>query len=225
MARTDESIKKLLKNKENFADLFNATIFRGKQVILPVLSVVFYYGEKEWDAGTCIHDLIKWPEDSELKDIIPNYKMNLIWVYGIEDIDKFTTDLQYILYLLRYKQDEMQLKDYINKNDEKLKHMGQDSQNAVIALMGNNVLQDVKKEEGAIQMGSKALDAIHERGIKQGQALSQIALMQRKIKRGDSLSKIAEDLLEDEQDVENLYKLIKEHAEATEEEIYKMITR
>ena len=46
MARTDESIKKLLKNKENFADLFNATIFRGKQVILTVLSVVFYYGYK-----------------------------------------------------------------------------------------------------------------------------------------------------------------------------------
>lgn len=33
MARTDEPIKKLFKNKENFADLFNATIFHGKQVI------------------------------------------------------------------------------------------------------------------------------------------------------------------------------------------------
>lgn len=33
MARTDEPIKKLFKNKENFADLFNATIFHGKQII------------------------------------------------------------------------------------------------------------------------------------------------------------------------------------------------
>ena len=33
MARTDEPIKKLFKNKENFADLFNATIFQGEQVI------------------------------------------------------------------------------------------------------------------------------------------------------------------------------------------------
>lgn len=33
MARTDEPIKKLFKNKENFADLFNATLFHGKQVI------------------------------------------------------------------------------------------------------------------------------------------------------------------------------------------------
>lgn len=35
MARTDEPIKKLFKNKENFADLFNATIFQGEQVIKP----------------------------------------------------------------------------------------------------------------------------------------------------------------------------------------------
>lgn len=33
MARTDEPIKKLFKDKENFADLFNATIFHGEQVI------------------------------------------------------------------------------------------------------------------------------------------------------------------------------------------------
>ena len=33
MTRTDEPIKKLFKNKENFADLFNATIFQGEQVI------------------------------------------------------------------------------------------------------------------------------------------------------------------------------------------------
>lgn len=35
MARTDEPIKKLFKNKENFADLFNATIFQGEQIIKP----------------------------------------------------------------------------------------------------------------------------------------------------------------------------------------------
>ena len=36
MARTDEPIKKLFKNKENFADLFNATIFQGEQIIIEI---------------------------------------------------------------------------------------------------------------------------------------------------------------------------------------------
>lgn len=34
MARTDEILKKLFKNKENFADLFNGTLFHGKQVMM-----------------------------------------------------------------------------------------------------------------------------------------------------------------------------------------------
>lgn len=211
MARTDEPIKKLFKNKENFADLFNATIFHGKQIIkadklteintedihidstntnesedqssvdyamsirtmlydalaytkqqndlelkqnkegkfyrgkmtknqkvLPVLSVVFYYGEQEWNAGKSLHDLIKWPENIDLKDIIPDYKM--------KDIDNFTTDLQYILYLLKYKQEEGRLEQYIEQNNEKLQHMNQDTHNAIIALMGSEILEGIEEE-------------------------------------------------------------------------------
>ena len=267
MARTDESIKKLLKNKENFADLFNATMFQGEQVIKAdklteintedvhidavntiggkelnvvqkyrdlrmqyedqVLQIVLGCEDQSkvdysmpirtmlYDALAYTkqqNDLIKWPEGSRLKDIIPDYKMNLIWVYGIEDIDKFTTDLQYILYLLKYKQDEIKLENYIRQNDEKLKHMGKDSQNAVIALMG-----------------SKALDAIHERGIKKGiergQTLNKIILVQKKIKRGDTLAKIADDLLENEKDIEIFYKVITEHPEAAANEIYEIISK
>lgn len=35
MARTDELMKNLFKHKEIFADLFNATIFNGQQLIKP----------------------------------------------------------------------------------------------------------------------------------------------------------------------------------------------
>lgn len=35
MAKTDELMKNLFKHKEIFADLFNATIFDGRQLIKP----------------------------------------------------------------------------------------------------------------------------------------------------------------------------------------------
>ena len=35
MAKTDELMKNLFKHKEIFADLFNATIFNGQQLIKP----------------------------------------------------------------------------------------------------------------------------------------------------------------------------------------------
>lgn len=322
MARSDESIKKLFKNKENFADLFNATVFQGKQVIkadklmeintedihieesnekeldviqkyrdlkmqyedqvlqiilgcedqskidysmpirtmlydalaytkqqndlelkkskngtfyrgkmtkkqkvLPVLSVVFYYGEKKWNAGRSLHDVIKWPKNLNIKNIIPDYKMNLIWAYGVEDIEKFSSDLQCILYLLKYKQDEDKLEAYMLQNEDKLKHMNQDTHNAIIALMGSEMLREIEREEGDIRMESKALLAIKMRGQKEGEVLAKIAIIQKKIERGDLLDKITDDLMEDEKIIRPIYKAVKEHPQATKEEIYEMLKK
>lgn len=317
MARTDEPIKKLFKNKENFADLFNATIFHGKQIIkadklteintedihidstntneseelnitqrhrdlrmqyddqilqivlgcedqssvdyamsirtmlydalaytkqqndlelkqnkegkfyrgkmtknqkvLPVLSVVFYYGEQEWNAGKSLHDLIKWPENIDLKDIIPDYKM--------KDIDNFTTDLQYILYLLKYKQEEGRLEQYIEQNNEKLQHMNQDTHNAIIALMGSEILEGIEEEGGKVRMESKALKAIQDRGVEKGVALSLIMLVQKKIQKNKQLFEIADELEEDEIKIQPIYQMIKENPQSTTEEIYQLMNK
>lgn len=329
MARTDEPIKKLFKNKENFADLFNVTIFHGKQIIkpdklteintedihidstntkeseelnitqrhrdlrmqyddqilqivlgcedqssidyamsirtmlydalaytkqqndlelkqnkegkfyrgkmtknqkvLPVLSVVFYYGEQEWNAGKSLHDLIKWPENIDIKDIIPDYKMNLIWAYGMKEIDNFTTDLQYILYLLKYKQEEGKLEQYIEQNNDKLQHMKQDTHNAIIALMGSEILEGIEDERGEIRMESKALKAIQERGEKigteRGIALSLIMLVQKKMQKNKQLPQIADELEEDEIKIQPIYQIIKENPQSTTEEIYQLMNK
>ena len=329
MARTDEPIKKLFKNKENFADLFNATIFQGKQVIKadklieintedihiedktteeleitkkyrdltmlykdrvlqivlgcedqstvdysmpirtmlydalayekqrndlelkqnaegkyyrrkmtknqkvrPVLTIIFYYGEKQWDGATSLHDMIQWSEEQELQEIVPNYKMNLIWAYGQEDIDKFKSDLQYILYLLKYKQEEEKLEKYIEENDEKLQHMNQDTHNAIVALMGSEILEGIENEEGGeIRMESKALQAIQRRGEiagerrgeKRGEILKLIVQVQKKLLKNKTLSQITDELEEDAITIEPMYKMIKENPEADKEEIYKML--
>ena len=314
MARTDEPIKKLFKNKENFADLFNATIFHGKQVIkadklieintedihindvsvqqknssneildaqskseteeleitkryrdltmlyedqilqivlgcedqskyyrrklpknekvLPVLTIIFYYGEKQWDGATCLHDVIRWSNKINLKSIVPDYKMNLIWAYGQEDIDKFKSDLQYILYLLKYKQEEDKLEKYIEENDEKLQHMNQDTHNAIVALMGSEILEGIENEEGGeIRMESKALQAIQrrgeivgeKRGRQEGEIIKLIVQTKKKIQRGDTQEKIADDLMEDESIIKPIYEAIKQYPDKTKEEIYKML--
>lgn len=333
MARMDEPIKKLFKNKENFADLFNATVFHGKQIIEPdklieintedihindvsvrkksdegleeqstglevtkkyrdltmlykdrvlqivlgcedqstvdysmpirtmlydalayekqrndlelsqnaegkyyrrkmtkkqkvlsVLTVIFYYGEKQWDGATCLHDMIQWSDEQELQDIVPNYKMNLIWAYGQEDIDKFKSDLQYILYLLKYKQEEDKLEKYIEENDEKLQHMNQDTHNAIVALMGSEILEGIESEEGGvIRMESKALQAIQRRGIKEGEILKLIVQIQKKIQKNKTLIQIADDVEEAAGTIEPIYEVIKENPDKTKEEIYKML--
>lgn len=171
-----------------------------------------------------MHDLIKWPENIDLKDIIPDYKMNLIWAYGMKDIDNFTTDLQYILYLLKYKQ-EGRLEQYIEQNNEKLQHMNQDTHNAIIALMGSEILEGIEEEGGEVRMESKALKAIQDRGVEKGVALSLIMLVQKKMQKNKQLFEIADELEADEIKIQPIYQMIKENPQSTTEEIYQLMKR
>lgn len=88
--------------------------------------------DKEWTAGKCIHDLIKWPEEPEIKSIVPNYKLNLLWAYQINNIDKYKSDLQYILSMLKYKEEEKSFKTILSDNNDKIQNMNQDSHNVAV---------------------------------------------------------------------------------------------
>ena len=329
MARTDEPLKKLFKNKEMFADLFNGAMFHGKQVIkpeklteintenihiqepkyngansnitkryrdlcmkyddeilqiilgcedqsevdyampirtmlydalayteqqndlemrkkedgtyyrgkmtkeqkvLPVLSIIFYYGDEPWSAAKSLHDVIKWPKDINIKEMIPDYKMNLIWAYDVEDIERFKSDLQYILYMLKYKQETAKLKEYINENDEKLNNMQQDSHNAIMALFGSEVFESLSKtkkgEMKMVRVSKALLDIKNEgrnEGRNEGELLSLIVLINKKYKKGKNLSTIADEVEEDEEKVSPIYKLIEEHPDYDKEKIFELL--
>lgn len=200
---------------------------RKNEKILPVLTIVFYYGDKEWDAGKCVHDLIKWPEDLDIKSIIPDYKMNLLWAYNIEEIDKFKSDLQYILYMLKYKEEENDLEQYISENNENLQNMHQDSHNVAAVLLNQKLPELINSKKGDLLMGKNAIQAIYDRGenngITKGDTLHRILLITKKIQKGKTLSDIADEIEENENDILPIYTLIKDHPNESKEEIYKLL--
>ena len=79
--------------------------------------------------------MYKRQEEPEIKSIVPNYKLNLLWAYQINNIDKYKSDLQYILSMLKYKEEEKSLKQYISDNNDKIQNMNQDSHNVAVALL------------------------------------------------------------------------------------------
>ena len=273
MAKTDELMKNLFKHKEIFADLFNATIFNGQQLIKPeklteintenihiddsiqdkdninsnitkryrdlcmrqndsILQIILgCEDQSEVDYSmpirTMLYDSLKYTEQQknlELKSIIPNYKMNLLWAYNIKDIDKFKSDLQYILYMLKYKEEKENLKEYISENNDNLQKMNQDSHNVAVALLNHKLpelIEDDKK--GEIRMGKNAIEAIHDDGIAEGDALHRILLIMKKIQKGKTLATIADEIEEEEKDILPIYTMIKDHPNESKEEIYKLL--
>ena len=221
-----EQQKNLELRKRKDGTYYHSKLKKNEKV-LPVLTIVFYYGDKEWDAGKSIHDLIQWPEDLNIKSIIPDYKMNLLWAYNIKDIDKFKSDLQYILYMLKYKEDEDSLKEYILENNNNLQRMEQDSHNAAVALLNHKLPELIDNKKGDFRMGKNALQAIYDdgknEGIMEGDTLHKIFQITKKIQKGKSLETIADEIEEEENDILPIYTLIKDHPNKSKEEIYKLL--
>lgn len=57
----------------------------------------------------------------------------------MDNIDKCKSDLQYILSMLKYKEEEKSLKQYISDNNDKIQNMNQDSHNVAVALLNQNL--------------------------------------------------------------------------------------
>ena len=94
--------------------------FRKKDRLIPIISLVFYYGSEPWDGPVDLYDMFQLEGTKEEKEILekylPNYKINLVDAERVEDVEKFSDDLQVILTMLRYRDSKEELTDYINEN-------------------------------------------------------------------------------------------------------------
>lgn len=189
MGKGDTAGKMWLSDKERFADLFNGTVFQGKQVIkaeeflsrfrkedtlYPIITIVFYYGEKEWDASKDLHSMIDKNLPTELwemiKAYIPNYHINIIDPNNIGDFERFQTDLQVVLGMLQYRNDKSELLKYVIQHKEYFECVDQDTYNAIREFMNSEkVLKTIigEKEEVTVDM-CKALQDLFDEGIEQG---------------------------------------------------------
>lgn len=83
-------------------------------MIIPVVTLVFYFGAKPWDGPMSIYDMLNVPDEAKrhLLQAVPDYRMNLIDArhMTVEQIDEFEGDLKAFLLMLQDHYDEERLK-------------------------------------------------------------------------------------------------------------------
>ena len=88
--------------------------FRKKDRLIPIISLVFYYGSEPWDGPVDLYDMFQLEGTKEEKEVLekylPNYKINLVDAERLKDVEKFSDDLQVILTMLRYRDSKEELK-------------------------------------------------------------------------------------------------------------------
>jgi len=192
--------------------------FRKKDKLIPVISLVLYYGEEEWDAPQELYEMFQLQGTNEemkiLKKYLPNYKINLVDAQRFENTNQFQTDLQVIFNMLKCRGDKEHLSEYIK---EYFDNVDDESRQAVQAFLGMEKIpgedaagkgQKMKMCTAIQEMYDDGRREGYESGEKNGVMEKMIDLVIKKMNKNQSVDQIA-DALEMEQDVvQQIYDLV-----------------
>ena len=156
-----------------------------------------------------------WKEQKKrkkfLEKYLPNYKINLVDAERLEDVEKFSDDLQVILTMLRYRDSKEELKHYIDENKKFFQNVDYETSQAMKAFLNmKQIPGETEQKEETVDM-CKAIQEMYDDGVKDGIQQGKIELLkeqiQRKLKKEKTPDQIAEEL---EESVEFIEKIIKE---------------
>lgn len=146
-------------------------------VILPVMTVVLYLGEKEWDGPRTLYDMFDLPEKEKeiCKRRVADYPIHLIDARHMtdEEVECFTDDLKIFFTALRDNYDENRIRKAVAKYPDTW---------YTLAIIKNDkryiehmkLLEESKRDKGGISVDA-TLDRIENRGFQKGmsQGISQ----------------------------------------------------
>lgn len=149
--------------------------FRKEDSLAPIVTLVFYYGEKDWDGNQELHDMINKdiskPLWEKIQAYIPNYHINLVEPKNIEDIEKFQTDLQPIFGMLKCRNNKEAMMQYVEEHKDFFESVDIETYYAIKEFIhSEKILKDPKNmesEEETVNM-CKALQDLYEEGVEQG---------------------------------------------------------
>lgn len=151
--------------------------FRKGDCIYPVISLVFYYGDKVWDGSRELFGMFRLKdlerERNILERYVTNYKINLVQPENMGELTCFQTDLQIIFGMLQCRKDKEKLLEYMYKNEEYFRHTDVETYRAVSAFLSSEKqLRQLKVEDGKEELDMcKALQDLYEDGVSEGRSV------------------------------------------------------
>ena len=141
--------------------------FSKNDRLLPVITLVVYFGSKPWDAPRSLFDMLSI-EDASVLAYAADYKLNLLEPLSMNDADiaKLKTDLKNVCYYIKYSSDKEKLREIVN-SDESFHALRRDTVE-MLNEVTNSKLTIPEKEE-TVDM-CKAIQDIRNEGRAEGKA-------------------------------------------------------
>ncbi len=100
--------------------------FKKDSRLYPVVTFILYTG-MFWDGPECLHDMLDFTDiPKELRELAPDYRINLIKIREFEDTHMFRTDVKQVFDFIRCSENKTALKELVEK-DAYYKEMEEDA--------------------------------------------------------------------------------------------------
>lgn len=103
--------------------------------LIPVFHQVLYLGEKRWMSKHTLWEMMDIPmEMEEFRELLPNYQVHLTDIHD-QNPELFRTEWKDIFQLMNHSRKSKELKEYIEKNREKIQGLSQETRRFLAILL------------------------------------------------------------------------------------------
>jgi len=146
IAKKHRKDKDKTKNKGDFT-----SGFRKEDKLIPVVTLVIYYGADPWDGPMCMHDMFTTTNEQVL-EFVENYNIHLITPESLEtkDLEKFKSKLRDVLEYIKCSNSEEEMHKL--RENERFVNMNYETAMVLSACLGikfEDELEEILESERA----------------------------------------------------------------------------
>ena len=141
-------------------------LFRKTDRLRPVVTLVLYWNDEEWDGANSLDELIDFRGAEELRPLVPRHPVRVIDVARLEDTSCLKTDLRSVIEYYKRRNDMEAFRDYSDHCGDAYE-LDADGMSVVAELVGAKELVDMiknNKKEGKENKMCKAINDLIEEG-------------------------------------------------------------
>lgn len=146
--------------------------FRKEDRVIPIFTLVVYYGKEAWDGAVDLHGLMDLSEVPDgIRKLIHNYPINLIQINTFEGVEQFKSDVKAVFGFLQNAHSKDRLEQFINAHHEDFENLDDEAYDVISHLTNARNLANIKqtyKKGRKINMCQAILDMIED-GKKEGE--------------------------------------------------------
>ena len=175
-----EDIARVHRKRKDLKDEEFVSGFSREDRLVPILNLVVYWGTKPWDGPLRLHEILDIKSDLvEYRDKINDYRINLLDVGRMENLEDYHGELKALLGFVKYQADQQALGRFVAQNEALFSHVSQETTHAMAAL-GNarnleSYIQYEQNKEDMLMYGdvNEAIQGMMNDKRKEGQARGQ----------------------------------------------------